>query len=279
MARWIATVTSPGQTEYQVEADDAAEAEAIARGHYADVTTVVVSQVAPPSGEMVALDDCSLSVTDMVRLWGGHGGVEPPKISRQTGGPEGKPFYRFLLSEGDRDASEPKANERNEVGSQSSTTSFIRYELGGRYVTHEWLRLPAIDLGSAAGEGRTIQQMKHIGSGEVPPISPSPPLSVQQMANGVLRFKERSEIEMHVLHEEAVTLNEWHLLSQDVTYALDGQIAIWIDGELVAEVEAPTVKLNANRYPMRSTLRRGIYQPAAVKAAYRDAGPCWVERI
>jgi hypothetical protein len=232
-----------------------------------------------PSGSVIAKDDCTLGTADAIsRLWIGHTGVKPPRVEHHTtGGPNNGPYRRFLLSEGDRDASEPAGNERNEFGNNSLSSSFVHYKPGMRCVTRSWHRLPEIAVGTGIGEGRTLMQMKHAGPN---PIAPSPPLAVDQIEGGRLRIRERSRTDTTIRGVIPFQVGAWFELAQDIVYSLtQGHIDAYLNGRKLVSVNCPTLKVNTSGQVMESTLRVGIYQSAEIKAGPADLGPVRVERI
>jgi hypothetical protein len=224
----------------------------------------------PPSGTVVAADDCTTSTAAAVSLWGGYQGPGLHKLEHHpTGGPNGGPFRRFLLAEGDRQPGEPTTNERNEFGGRD----FCTFEVGKRYVTRFWTRVPAIP----SGQYRTIFQWKHTESNVV---STSPPLNLLQNGNGTLSLKERAgDYNGRDIWEGAIPINAWFEVAFDILYARQGHVDVWLDGKKVGAVDAPTVKELTDGTVSDSYPRCGIYQRATMTATWRDLGPTRIERI
>jgi hypothetical protein len=222
----------------------------------------------PPQGEVIAADPCELPTAEAIELWGGYQGEGPHRIEHHLdGGPF--PYRRFLLAEGDRDASDPRENERNELGGRD----FATFEVGSRYVTRFWNRLPTIPT----SEYRTIFQWKHT---EKNIVSTSPPLSLLQYGNATLVVKERAgNYNGRELCRIPIPINEWFETAFDITYARLGHVEVWLDGESVFQADAPTAKELTDGGVSASYPRCGIYQRASMRATWRDLGPLRIERI
>ena len=241
----------------------------------------------PPTLKVLREDDCSNP--DPKPLWSPDGPLDAASPSRFThftgGGPDGGPFRRITVDEGDN-----VWGERAELGynshvlaSDGSLRTFWLYREGDHAVTEWWLRL-APDFPLSTSRWQVIAQMKQSGA------------SVASGGYPVLSFEAR-EGQIQVQHNGTdatpglprlpITAGVWTPIKVEATYSQNpakGSVQLSVGDQTSAVAHFPTLKpeqsppgdggtIDPNLKPGESVpshLRMGVYHDAALPGTYID---------
>jgi len=248
----------------------------------ATATTAATPPSHPPPGTLLRHDPTTDS--DPTTLWTAIHAEDPSRQEQfDAGGPNGGPFRRMTVQDGD-----DYEGERAELGYNSRVNglgppegTFFLYNTGERRVTSFWMRLPA-DFPIDTPKWQVVTQMKQTGPAENSDGTPVLALEARE-GRWVLTQSNSagSSGNTHELWSTPATLNTWTPVKLDVTYSPDPK-----NGEIqvtVGKVKSPTFTTYTQKYeippggegldpgqPIPSHLRMGIYHDPSLPGTSVD---------
>jgi hypothetical protein len=241
------------------------------------------SPPAPPAPGTLLRHDPTTD-PDPMPLWNA---IDAESTSRHQhftrGGPNGRPFRRMVVQDGD-----DFSGERAELGYNSRLDglgsplgTFFLYNAGDRRVTEFWMRLP-INFPIDTKTWQVVMQMKQTGPHANDGGTPVLALETRE-GRWVLTQSNSPGYDpaTHEVWSTPATLGAWTHIRLDVTYSPDpskGKVQI-----TVGEASSPTFTTFTQKYemepgsegldpgdPIPSHLRMGIYHDPSLPGTYVD---------